>query len=120
MSTTDTTSWSYNVNTSGSSPTASLAVSLNGGAAQAIVLKGVAYSPCPLNGSNAFGPSIQRGCQATLTPTGLTRRQRSSATSSRAGLVASTLIDRWVTTGGPYTSLPFEVPGSGGRQNVTS
>lgn len=60
MATTDTTSWSSSVSisSSGGSPTASLSVSLNGGTPQPIVLKGVAYSPCPLNGSNAYGPNL--------------------------------------------------------------
>jgi hypothetical protein len=56
--TTDTTTWACSVNTSGSTPTASLTVSLNGGTPAPFTIKGVCYSPCPIGGSNAWGPNI--------------------------------------------------------------
>jgi len=56
--TTDTTSWTCSVDTSGPTPVASLKVSLNGGAAKGFTIKGVCYSPCPIGGSNAYGPAI--------------------------------------------------------------
>jgi len=49
---TATTNWKVT-----SSPP-SLEVSINGGTYQRVVLKGVCYSPCPLNGSNWYGPNI--------------------------------------------------------------
>lgn len=55
----DTTVWSTSVNTSvPANPVAGLTVSMNGGAATSVALKGVCYSPCPLNGSNSYGPNI--------------------------------------------------------------
>lgn len=58
MTTTDTTSWTCSVDTSGPTPVASLQVSINGGTAQDFTIKGVCYSPCPIGGSNAYGPAI--------------------------------------------------------------
>lgn len=59
MSTSDTTVWQVSVNaaTSGQ-PTATLTVSLNGGSFIPTQLKGVCYSPAPLNGSNHYAPAI--------------------------------------------------------------
>ncbi|HEX8998769.1 MAG TPA: hypothetical protein VGB07_02645, partial [Blastocatellia bacterium] len=55
----DTTVWSTSVNTSvPANPVAGLTVSTNGGAATSVALKGVCYSPCPMNGSNSYGPNI--------------------------------------------------------------
>jgi exo-beta-1,3-glucanase (GH17 family) len=58
MSTTDTTIWKSSVDTFGSSPVASLTCSLNGGKPTNFSIKSVCYSPCPIGGSNAFGPNI--------------------------------------------------------------
>jgi hypothetical protein len=58
MSTSDTTTWACSVDTSGPTPSASLTVSVNGGTPKSFVIKGVCYSPCPIGGSNAWGPSI--------------------------------------------------------------
>ena len=58
MSTNDTTSWACSVDTSGSTPVATLTVSVNGGAPTPFTIQGVCYSPCPIGGSNAWGPNI--------------------------------------------------------------
>ena len=58
MSTNETTTWAVSVDTTGSTPSASLTVSLNGGTPTPFTIKGVCYSPCPIGGSNAFGPAI--------------------------------------------------------------
>jgi hypothetical protein len=50
----DRTQWTCGVD----SGKAWLKVSINGGAATPIVLKGACYSPAPMNGSNKFGPAI--------------------------------------------------------------
>lgn len=55
---TDTTTWKCSVDASGSTPIASLTVSINGGNPQPTLLTGVAYSPCPLNGSNGAAPAL--------------------------------------------------------------
>ncbi len=51
-----TTTWSVSVDAT--SKQSSLKLSTNGGPAAEMQLKGVCYSPCPLNGSNGFGPSL--------------------------------------------------------------
>lgn len=56
--TTDRTDWSVSVNADPSNPTATLRVAVNGGAPQPIVLKGVCYSPCPINASNKYAPNL--------------------------------------------------------------
>lgn len=53
---TDTTVWTCSVDTSG--PSASLSVAKNGGQSEPFSIKAVCYSPCPIGGSNAFGPNI--------------------------------------------------------------
>jgi hypothetical protein len=46
------------VDTTSGSPVASLTVSVNGGSESGFKTKGVCYSPCPLNGSNGYAPTI--------------------------------------------------------------
>lgn len=55
-----TTAWTAAVATTDSdtSPTGTFAVRIDGGTPQPFVAKGVCYSPCPIGGSNAFGPAI--------------------------------------------------------------
>lgn len=54
-SSTDTTVWTAAVDSTG---TASISYTVNGGSSTSFVVKGVCYSPCPIGGSNAFGPNI--------------------------------------------------------------
>jgi hypothetical protein len=55
----DTTKWTWKVDPASKKATLSVARSdLQGGAPQPIILKGVCYSPAPLNGSNAYAPAI--------------------------------------------------------------
>ena len=55
-SSTTTTKWTVAVNTSvPHQPSATLSLSVNVGNLQQLKTKGVCYSPCPLNGSNAYG-----------------------------------------------------------------
>lgn len=55
MSSQSTTSWACSATNAG---VASLTISKNGGSAQPFSLKGVCYSPAPINGSNATAPAI--------------------------------------------------------------
>ena len=58
-SSSDLTAWKVAVDTSNPhQPVSSLTLSVNGGAFQNVSLKGICYSPCPLNGSNSNGPNI--------------------------------------------------------------
>src|ERR1700693_1656000 len=50
------TSWSVTV--SGEPAKAGLQVSIDSGAPQSFSIKGVCYSPCPINGSNGYGPNL--------------------------------------------------------------
>src|SRR5262245_45458324 len=52
----DTTKWACSVDPA--SKQASLSVATSGGPPQSIRIKGVCYSPAPLNGSNAYAPAI--------------------------------------------------------------
>src|SRR3954470_5220182 len=54
---TDTTAWTLSF-ASGTPPTANLTLSVNGGSPGSVSLKGVCYSPCPLNGSNSQAPNL--------------------------------------------------------------
>lgn len=56
MSNPDQTVWTCSVDSS--TLTASLKVSVNGGSPGPFVMKGVCYSPCPIGGSNSYGPNI--------------------------------------------------------------
>jgi hypothetical protein len=59
MTMADTTDWSLALDTSTpSQPKATLSLSLNGGKQSPVWLKGMCYSPCPINGSNAYAPAI--------------------------------------------------------------
>jgi hypothetical protein len=53
--TSDTTAWTLSL---ASGPSASLSLSINGGPLAQVRLKGVCYSPCPLNGANSNGPNL--------------------------------------------------------------
>ena len=52
----DTTKWAWSVDPA--SKQAILSVATSGGPPQSIRMKGVCYSPSPLNGSNAYAPAI--------------------------------------------------------------
>jgi hypothetical protein len=51
----NTTNWACSADASGN---ATLAISKNGNSTENILLKGLCYSPCPINDSNAFAPAI--------------------------------------------------------------
>lgn len=53
----DTTNWTCSTRLQNGIPIASLTVSTNGDV-KPIKLKGVCFSPCPINGSNAYGPAV--------------------------------------------------------------
>ncbi len=53
-----TTNWTCSVDTSSGTPVASLMQSVNGAAPVPFILKGLCYSPAPINGSNASAPAI--------------------------------------------------------------
>jgi hypothetical protein len=55
---TDVTHWNCWVSSGGEGPTAALTVSKNGAPAENFTIKAVCYSPCPIGGSNAYGPNI--------------------------------------------------------------
>jgi hypothetical protein len=55
--TTDTTVWSTTL-TPGTGPAATLHVAVNGGAPAQLALKGICYSPQPINGSSSMSPSL--------------------------------------------------------------
>ncbi len=54
----DSTTWNCSASTTGTGSTATLTVSLNGAPAAPFTIKAVCYSPCPIGGSNAYGPNI--------------------------------------------------------------
>ena len=54
---TDTTSWTTTL-TAGAVPSATLEVAVNGGAKTGVRLRGVCYSPQPINGSSSLSPSL--------------------------------------------------------------
>lgn len=55
----DSSVWTLSMDTSDpSNPKASLLASINGGAPQATLVKGVCYSPCPINAANSNAPNI--------------------------------------------------------------
>src|SRR5208283_3588018 len=58
MATNDRTVWTCSLDTSGAAPAATLKVAINSQAASAVKLRGVVYSPCPINGSNKDGPAL--------------------------------------------------------------
>lgn len=55
----DTTNWACELDSSvPGKPSATLDVSINFAEGQSITLKGMCYSPCPINGSNGFAPAL--------------------------------------------------------------
>ncbi|QJE73774.1 hypothetical protein HHL28_12320 [Aerophototrophica crusticola] len=60
MTNTDKTSWSCSATagSDGAAPTASLTMALNGATAAPTVLKGLCYSPCPINAANSSAPNL--------------------------------------------------------------
>lgn len=50
--------WTCAVDTTGPAPVATLYRSVNSGTPLPFTIKGICYSPCPIGGSNAFGPAI--------------------------------------------------------------
>jgi hypothetical protein len=58
LSRSPSTTWEVFVDSSTASPSATLELSMSGAPAERVTLRGVCYSPCPINGSNAFAPAI--------------------------------------------------------------
>jgi hypothetical protein len=58
MAGTPSSSWSTQITQGANGPQAAFLVSKSGGSPQPFVAKGMCYSPCPIGGSNAYGPAI--------------------------------------------------------------